>query len=246
MLRLRARREGGLYVGFDILALILEAGLLVKLVLLVLAVSSAVSWAIIVFKWRVLSGAAEDSGAFLEVYHQRPLDAAYSAAHGLERSPLALIFLGLCGRLQPEQSGPGASDFAATEMRRLSRSLTWLAAEEGQRLERGLPFLATTGSSAPFIGLFGTVVGIIDAFSGIAAAGSASLAVVAPGIAEALIATAVGLLAAIPATIFYNIFVGRIDEIRSSIDLFSAELAEDLGAMMHGAASPGASAGRPG
>jgi biopolymer transport protein TolQ len=239
MLRLRARREGGLYVGFDILALILEAGLLVKLVLLVLAVFSAVSWAIIVFKWRALAGAGEDSGAFLQVYHERPLDAAYSAAQGLERSPLALIFLGLCGRLQSPPSRPTGSDAAAREVRRLERSLLWLAAEEGHRLERGLPFLATTGSSAPFIGLFGTVVGIVDAFSSIATSGSASLAVVAPGIAEALIATAVGLLAAIPATIFYNVFVGRIDEIQSSIDLFANELSEDLVSLVRGAGPSG-------
>ena len=96
------------------------------------------------------------------------------------------------------------------------------------RLERGLPFLATTGNSAPFIGLFGTVIGIIQAFQGIAAAGSASLAIVAPGIAEALIATAAGLVAAIPASIFYNNFAARIDEIRASIDLFQQEFSEDL------------------
>ena len=96
------------------------------------------------------------------------------------------------------------------------------------RLERGCSFLATTGSSAPFIGLFGTVIGIINAFESIGRAGSASLAVVAPGIAEALIATAVGLFAAIPATIFYNRFVARLRGIQVSIDRFTAEYEDDL------------------
>jgi biopolymer transport protein TolQ len=96
------------------------------------------------------------------------------------------------------------------------------------RLERGLSFLATTGSAAPFIGLFGTVIGIINAFEQIGRSGSASLAIVAPGIAEALIATAVGLFAAIPATIFYNIFIGELRSITASIDLFSAEYEGDL------------------
>ncbi len=95
-------------------------------------------------------------------------------------------------------------------------------------MERGLSFLATTGSSAPFIGLFGTVVGIINAFQGIAMSGSASLAVVAPGIAEALIATAIGLFAAIPATVFYNYFVAGLRELTSSIDLFSVDYEGDL------------------
>ena len=112
--------------------------------------------------------------------------------------------------------------------------MNWTGSREGQRLERGLNFLATTGSAAPFIGLFGTVIGIINAFQGIGEAGSASLAVVAPGIAEALIATAVGLFAAIPATIFYNIFVGRLRGIAQAIDLFTVEYETDLRRMASG------------
>ncbi len=213
-------------MGFDIFALIWGAGLLVKLVLLVLVVMSATSWAIIVFKWRELSGALEDSEAFLEVYHEKPIDSAYAAARDLDRSPIAMIFLATCAELKPGTLG--ADGVASGEQRRIAKRLSWMAASEGHRLERGLSFLATTGSSAPFIGLFGTVVGIIQAFHGIAAAGSASLAVVAPGIAEALIATAVGLLAAIPASIFFNVFAARIDELRASIELFDEEFTEDL------------------
>ncbi len=208
-------------MGFDILALVWGASLLVKLVLVVLVVFSATSWAIIVFKYRELNGADEDSEAFLEVYHEKPLELAYEAARDLDRSPLAMIFLATCADLKSEGTG-------AVEQRRISKRMAWMAANEGHRLERGLAFLATTGNSAPFIGLFGTVIGIIQAFQGIAAAGSASLAVVAPGISEALIATAAGLVAAIPASIFFNIFAARIDETRASIDLFQEEFAEDL------------------
>ena len=230
MLALRDCQGGGA-VGFDILALVWGASLLVKLVLLVLVVLSATSWAIIVFKWRELGGAAQDSEAFLEVYHERPLEAAYDAARDLDRSPLAMIFLATCSDLKRSEASGADAGGGRNEQRRLAKRLSWMAATEEHRLERGLAFLATTGNSAPFIGLFGTVIGIIQAFQGIAAAGSASLAVVAPGIAEALIATAVGLLAAIPASIFYNNFAARVDEIRASIDLFQEEFTEDLARM---------------
>ena len=110
----------------------------------------------------------------------------------------------------------------------LTKQIGWTAAREALRLERGLGFLATTGSAGPFIGLFGTVIGIINAFQNIGQTGSASLAVVAPGIAEALIATAVGLFAAIPATIFYNVFIVEVRSLSISIDLFAAEYEDDL------------------
>ncbi len=95
-----------------------------------------------------------------------------------------------------------------------------------------MPFLATTGSTAPFIGLFGTVIGIISAFQSIGEAGQASLSVVGPGIAEALVATAVGLLAAIPAMMAYNAFGGRIDGILAMLDRFSSQFQEDLGRLV--------------
>ncbi len=215
--------------GFDIFALVWGASLLVKLVLVVLVLLSAISWAIIVYKYRELSGADEDSEAFLEVYHEKPLDLAYQAARDLDRSPLVMIFLATCADLKADPSRD-------IEQRRIVKRMSWMAATEAHRLERGLAFLATTGNSAPFIGLFGTVIGIIQAFQGIAAAGSASLAVVAPGIAEALIATAVGLVAAIPASIFFNVFAARIDEIRAAIELFQEEFAEDLARLGPGGA----------
>jgi biopolymer transport protein TolQ len=119
-------------------------------------------------------------------------------------------------------------DVSEAQFEALDQHVRWAASRETLRVERGLSFLATTGSSAPFIGLFGTVVGIINAFEGIGRAGSASLAVVAPGIAEALIATAVGLLAAIPATIFYNHFIGELRQVTAALDLFVADLGTDF------------------
>jgi biopolymer transport protein TolQ len=114
------------------------------------------------------------------------------------------------------------------QTRTIGRQISWAMTQESLRLESRLPLLATIGSATPFVGLFGTVVGIINAFTGIGAAGSASLAVVAPGIAEALIATAIGLFAAIPATIFYNIFVARLRDLQEAIRLFSSELEADV------------------
>ena len=110
----------------------------------------------------------------------------------------------------------------------MARQIHWATTQESLRLESRLPLLATIGSATPFVGLFGTVIGIINAFTGIGASGSASLAVVAPGIAEALIATAIGLFAAIPATIFYNIFVSRLRDLQEAIRLFASELESDV------------------
>jgi len=215
----------------DVFNLILQASLVVQLVLLLLAVLSVVSWAIIAFKWRELRAADQDSEAFLEVYRAEGLASANEAASLLERSPLATLFVSGCDELRQHAGRSGHSGVGALDsesLRQVAKRLAWTQAQEIHRLERGISFLATTGSSAPFIGLFGTVVGIINSFQGIAASGSASLAVVAPGIAEALIATAVGLLAAIPASIFYNYFVTHIGEITSAIELFAEDLEGDL------------------
>ena len=220
---------GGRLASLDALSLVLQASWIVQLVLVVLALLSIFSWAIILFKWRELRRAGQDSEAFLEVYHTGSMESAYEAAKDLERSPLAAVFVAAYGELLHMARRAGkAVTLTESHVDALARQVGWASAREGQRLERGLGFLATTGSAAPFIGLLGTVIGIINAFQGIGRAGSASLAVVAPGIAEALIATAVGLFAAIPATIFYNIFVGQVRGIASAIDLFAGEYEGDL------------------
>jgi biopolymer transport protein TolQ len=218
---------GGRLASLDALSLIWQASWVVQLVLLLLVLMSVVSWAIILVKWRELRRAGQDSEAFLEVYQEGSPDAAYQVARSLDRSPLASVFLTAYSELN-RMARLGDGSITDTQRKALARQIGWSASREGLRLERGLSFLATTGSSAPFIGLFGTVIGIIDAFQGIGRAGSASLAVVAPGIAEALIATAVGLLAAIPAAIFYNHFVGELRGLNAAIDLFAADCEGDL------------------
>jgi biopolymer transport protein TolQ len=216
-------------VSLGVLDLVFQASFIVQLVLLGLFTLSVLSWAVIAFKMRELRRAQQDSEAFLEVYHAGSLDEAYSAAKDLARSPLAAVFLAAYNELRRlARSSGGPVTLTEPHLVMLARNVTWSSSREGLRLERGLSFLATTGSSAPFIGLFGTVVGIINAFEGIGRAGSASLAVVAPGIAEALITTAVGLAAAIPATIAYNYVSARLRGITSSIDLFAAEYEGDL------------------
>jgi biopolymer transport protein TolQ len=216
-------------VSFDLISLILQAGLIVKLVLIVLFVFSATSLGIIVTKWWELRAADQDSEAFLEVYQREGFGEVYDAARHLDRSPLAVVFLSTGQSLQ-EARERNATDLARKSViTQLERSISWGASRQVRRLERGMPFLATTGSTAPFIGLFGTVIGIIAAFQSIGEAGQASLAVVGPGIAEALVATAVGLLAAIPATMAYNAFGGRIDGIIQMLERFSEQFQEDLG-----------------
>jgi biopolymer transport protein TolQ len=215
---------GGRLASLDMLELVFEASWIVQAVLLLLVLLSVFSWAVILYKARELRRAEQDSEAFLEVYHDGSLEETFDAARTLDRSPLASMFAASYGELRRMARGTGgAVTLDENKLSALTSRAHWAGSREAKQLERGLTFLATTGSSAPFIGLFGTVIGIIDAFQGIGRAGSASLAVVAPGIAEALIATAAGLFAAIPATIYYNIYVGKLRAVVSSIDLFGTE-----------------------
>ena len=220
---------GGRLASLDALSLVFQASWIVQLVILSLVLLSVFSWAVLFFKSRELRRAEQDSEAFLEVYHEGSMEEAYEAAKDLDSSPLAAVFLSAYGELKRLARASGKT-LALTQnhVDTLARHVSWTGSRENQRLERGFTLLATTGSASPFIGLFGTVIGIINAFQGIGRAGSASLAVVAPGIAEALIATAAGLFAAIPATVFYNIFVGRLRAVTAAIDLFAVEYEGDL------------------
>jgi biopolymer transport protein TolQ len=230
-------------VDLDVIELIVQASLLVKLVIAMLGVMSVGSWAIIVHKLRELRRAEQDSEVFLEVYREQSFGEVFEVSSELEGSPLAAVFLAGSSELQAlrKRSGGGLQRLEVEQVRRVRKVLSWVAAAEARHFERGLSFLATTGSSAPFIGLFGTVIGIIGSFQGIGRAGSASLAVVAPGIAEALIATAIGLFAAIPATIFYNTFVARLDALAEQIDLFRGEFEDDLDRLAAEAGADGVS-----
>ena len=199
----------------SILQLILNAGLVVKGVLLILLFFSIVSWAIIFFKQRYFSRANKESEQFLRAYRTNSDPRSlFKVTKNMTLSPLANVFKSV----YTDDSNRDRGD-----VKRLLRRYETL---ESVKLEKYLNFLATTGSTSPFIGLFGTVWGIMNSFHGIGAAGSASLAVVAPGIAEALIATAIGLAAAIPAVIAYNYYLSMSRKMIIEMEDFSEDLLE--------------------
>lgn len=210
----------GAYLQLSIWELVMAASLVSKAVLVLLLVGSLMSWSVIFAKWTQFRHAAAANAAFLRAFRKSPsLDAVAAAAEQFRNSPLTGVF-----------------DFGYEEVARqikvkgeianktaLERTLQLGISEEVARLERSMSWLATTATVSPFVGLFGTVLGIIDAFQGLGASGSASLRAVAPGISEALIATAAGLAAAIPAAIAYNAFGHSIKELAARMDDFSLE-----------------------
>lgn len=218
--------------GSDIWGLVLNAGPMVQLVLFILLAFSVVSWAIIFLKFRLIGRAQKQSEDFLQAFwsNQR-LDALYEVSGNLLQSPLAKVFRAGYREFSRvnqavSRESAGGSVAVAPELSGLEnvrRALGRARNLEASRLERSLIFLATTGSTTPFIGLFGTVWGIMNAFRGIGRTGAASLAVVAPGISEALVATAAGLGAAIPAVVAYNYYVNRVRALEGEMENFSAE-----------------------
>ena len=213
----------------DPLELILHASLVVKLVMLVLAIMSLVCWFIIGTKLARLLTAQSSSARFLDMFWSKEegnawgperLEAIYARLGSVDASPLARVFkAGYVELAKVSQTG----GVAAADAENVERSLKRASTNEMTSLENHLPFLATTGSVGPFIGLFGTVWGIMDSFLSIAAEHGATTSSVAPGIAEALIATAIGLLAAIPAVMAYNYFVRRIRVIESETEAFAID-----------------------
>lgn len=193
--------------------LILQAGYVVKAVMLILLFFSIASWAIIFFKQRYFSRAGKESEQFLRAYRSsKDSYGLYQATKNLMLSPIANLFRSVY------------SDEVHKEKSETRRLLKRYGALESAKLEKYLNFLATTGSTTPFIGLFGTVWGIMNSFRSIGTAGAASLAVVAPGIAESLIATAAGLAAAIPAVIAYNYYLSMARRMIIEMEDFSEEL----------------------
>ncbi len=223
----------GNHFNGDILGMILNASLMVQIVLLLLVCFSILSWAIILSKYAFIRKVERENDLFLELYMRADtLTAVAPETRKFKYSTIAEVFrsgygeLGKFGRKTGASPQAGDAGLAQIEIRgidNVERALNRACTSETTKLESALGFLATTGSASPFIGLFGTVWGIMTAFRGIGARGSATLAVVAPGISEALVATAAGLAAAIPAVIFYNFFQNRIKKISSEMDNFSAE-----------------------
>jgi biopolymer transport protein TolQ len=214
---------------------VLLAGPIVKFVLLMLILFSIVSWAIIFLKFRLFKGIERNQAEFAKAFAEgKNLAALYDQAEKTERTPLTEVFRTGYLELMRIQRGRSAEPVAtpgragAFPLDNVERAMKKAANEEIALMETYLPFLATTGSATPFIGLFGTVWGIMNAFSGIAVTGSATLSTVAPGIAEALIATAAGLAAAIPSVMAYNFFLNRVRSIATRLDSFSIEFVNFL------------------
>ena len=211
--------------------LLAHSGWVARSVLFVLLVFSLVSWSIILYKGMVLHRAAAQSATFLDIFRKSSKFSEVNAVCSqLRASPLVGVFQ--AGYLEVNQQVRGGPHSPASgaqakptvrSLDSLARSLARAATVEITRIERRLSFLATTASVTPFVGLFGTVWGIMDAFREIGRMGSASLPVVAPGISEALITTAMGLLAAIPAAVFFNFFSSRVKVLSAMMDDFALE-----------------------
>ncbi len=214
-----------------VLELILNAGPIAKVVLAILLLFSIGSWALIVEKWWQFRRVRRQTLAFMKIFREgRRPSVVHSAARKFRECPLAQLYAAAYGEISgvPDVMDTvvddGEDGIGAERLEAVHRAMRRSAGLEIAQLERYLPFLATTASATPFIGLFGTVWGIMSAFHGISTQGSASLAVVAPGISEALIATAAGLAAAIPAVIGYNYFLNRVRHWATEMDGFILDL----------------------
>ena len=209
------------FVGGEIVDLVLQTGAVAKTALLILLAFSVLSWAVILSKWFLIKRARSQSSRFVRTFRQaqRMQDVA-SIASQFRPSPLVGVFLGAVEEFKRQMGMTGG----IRNLTSIQRAMQIASSEEITRLERNVPWLAITGATTPFIGLFGTVWGIIDAFHGLGTAGAATLRAVAPGISEALITTAAGLAAAIPAVIAYNLINASIREFAARNDDFALEM----------------------
>lgn len=208
------------WIQVSIMDLVMRTSLISKAVLVILLVFSVVSWAVIFSKWNVFRQARTSNVRFLRAFRKaNGLEAVALASEQFRQSPLVALFEFGYEEVERQVKARGTLGNKLA----LERSLQLGTSEELTKLERNMNWLATTASVSPFIGLFGTVLGIIDAFHSIGQAGASSLRAVAPGISDALVATAMGLAAAIPAAVFYNHFGHVIREMGARMDDFSLE-----------------------
>jgi len=207
--------------------MVLGAGIMVKLVLIILLAFSVLSWAIIIYKYSIIRKMERESIAFLDFFwSKKQFTPIFEACVDYKFTPLSRLFAAGYNELMQvriPKKDTALSQFNVGEFDSIQRSLKKTMSNEISRMEKAVAFLATTGNTTPFIGLFGTVWGIMNSFRGIGLKGSASLAVVAPGISEALIATAMGLIAAIPAVVAYNHFVTRINRMAVEMENFAGD-----------------------
>jgi biopolymer transport protein TolQ len=218
----------------DIVYLITHGGIVPQIVLLILLIFSAISWGIILAKFWQFQRSARQSSTFIEIFRKSSkFSEVQAVCRTLSLSPLVGLFqsgytelnaqLRAGGHAEAGKPSPAAGRPTLKSLDAVDRALLRATTVEMSKLERRLPFLATTASITPFIGLFGTVWGIMSSFQQIGAQGSSSLAAVGPGIAHALVATAAGLFAAIPAVYFYNHFTNRVKHFSGEMDDFSLE-----------------------
>ena len=224
----------------NLFSLIAESGWVAKLVLLVLLGLSVLCWAIILTKWKSFRVMLTQNQAFSTLFwNAQSLDEVFTQSENFSHSPLSSVFRSGAKELKkishPESSHIPPAERAENFHRALHRAAT----SEIAKLESHLSWLATTASAAPFIGLFGTVWGIMNAFQGIGAAGSANLAVVAPGISEALITTATGIAAAIPAVIAYNYFTSQMRKISTELECFCQDFVGKIHHSLHSSSKKG-------
>ncbi len=216
-------------MNLSVFNMMAEAGLVVKLVILILLFFSVGSWWIVIAKYFLYNRTRRASEQFLaEFWESKTLNNAYDSAKSYSLSPEAAVFVSGFNELRKistarneREQKPETLQMKMAIMDNLKRAVRKAQLVELERLQRSLGFLATTGSASPFIGLFGTVWGILVAFQDIGARGGASLAVVAPGISEALVVTAAGLAVAIPAVVFYNFYANQLGDFEAEIENFS-------------------------
>ncbi|MDH5723524.1 MAG: protein TolQ [Alphaproteobacteria bacterium] len=211
--------------------LFMQADMVIKFVMLILIFASIWSWAIIVKKRSMLSTLNRRANRFEDSFWSgEPLDKLYDRVKKSKEDPMLRTFMAGMDEWRAGVAGgmPARQNLQASLMQRVERSMQVVIGREMNILESGMTFLASVASSAPFIGLFGTVWGIMHSFSEIAATNNTSLAVVAPGIAEALFATAIGLVAAIPAAIAYNVLSGGLNRYADRMEAFTDEFAAIL------------------
>lgn len=215
------------------LEMALGTGPVVKLVLIILVLSSVISWTVIFIKWLDFKIAKKDTDKFLDLFwNAKSLDSIFAESKTYSSSPVSNVFR--AGYLEfqkvsaKSQEKTAQSALATTGIENVQRALKKSSLSEGLRLEKRLPWLSTIASAAPFIGLFGTVWGIMDAFQGLSSGGPATIQRVAPGISEALIATAVGLAAAIPAVIAYNHYIQQMRGLKIEMENFASDFTNIL------------------
>ena len=218
-------------MNISLLQMMIHAGPMVKAVMIALLIFSIASWSIIIMKHLLFKRVKRTSEDFLDhFWESKTLNEAYRSAPEYTSSPEAVVFVSgfqelkkISSARETQENEEETLEMKLATLENMKRAMRKAQVMEIQRLGRWLPFLATTGSATPFIGLFGTVWGIMTSFHNIGMRGSASLAVVAPGISEALVATAAGLAVAIPAVIFYNFYSNKLVYTEAEIEHFSTD-----------------------